>query len=211
MKRRIIGIFICLVFIVMLTRVSSAAFSPFLTLKIENIDTTNYIVDLLVDNSKNEYKKANDEDLKEENDIFQNIQKEYDVWVLANYYGDYVNDYTDEKDPFFNANPKKAFKGVYFGQYVGNNNFYHEFYGNDDGVGPLETSTYKIILINKDTGEIKISNEIKNKKNKNLTIDAKTMKIYSNKSKTQVAKIVGSVLFIILLLIAIIYKFIVKK
>ena len=75
MKRRIIGIFICLVFIVMLTRVSSAAFSPFLTLKIENIDTTNYIVDLLVDNSKNEYKKANDEDLKEENDIFQNIQK----------------------------------------------------------------------------------------------------------------------------------------
>ena len=164
MKRRIIGIFICLVFIVMLTRVSSAAFSPFLTLKIENIDTTNYIVDLLVDNSKNEYKKANDEDLKEENDIFQNIQKEYDGWVLANYYGDYVNDYVDEEDPIFNANPKKAFKGVYFGQYVGNNNFYHEFYGNDDGVGPLETSTYKIILINKDTGEIKISNEIKNKK-----------------------------------------------
>ncbi len=211
MKRRIIGIFICLVFIVMLTRVSSAAFNPFLTLKIENIDTTNYIVDLLVDNSKNEYKKASDEDIKEENDIFQNIQKEYDVWVLANYYGDYVNDYTDEKDPFFNANPKKAFKGVYFGQYIGNNNFYHEFYGNDDGVGPLETATYKIILINKDTGEIKISKEIKKNKNNNLTIDAKTMKIYSNKSKTQVAKIVGSVLFIILLLIAIIHKFMVKK
>lgn len=211
MKRRIIGIFICLVFIVMLTRVSFAAFNPFLTLKIENIDTTNYIVDLLVDNSKNEYKKASDEDIKEENDIFQNIQKEYDVWVLANYYGDYVNDYADEKDPFFNANPKKAFKGVYFGQYVGNNNFYHEFYGNDDGVGPLETATYKIILINKDTGEIKISKEIKKNKNNNLTIDAKTMKIYSNKSKTQVAKIVGSVLFIILLLIAIIYKFMVKK
>ena len=200
-----------IVFIVMLTRVSFAAFNPFLTLKIENIDTTNYIVDLLVDNSKNEYKKASDEDINKVNDIFQNIQKEYDGWVLANYYGDYINDYVDEEDPFFNANPIKDFKGVYFGQYAGNNNYYHEFYGNDDGVGPLGTSTYKIILINKDTGETKISKEIKNKKNKNLTIDAKTMKISSNKSKIQVVKIVASILAIILLLIVIIYKFVVKK
>ena len=206
MKRRIIGVFICLVFIVILTRVSVAAFNPFLKLRIENIDTTNYIVDLLIDNSKNEYKKASDEDIREENDIFQNIQKEYDGWNLANYYGNYVNDYTDEEDSFYNTNPKKIFKGVYFGQYVGNNNFYHEFYANDDGVGPLETSTYKIILINKDTGEIKISNEVKNNKNQNLTIDAKTMKIYSNEHSKYVVKIVIGILAIILLLIVIIYK-----
>ena len=37
-----------------------------------------------------------------------------------------------------------------------------------------------IILINKDTGEVKISNEIKNIHNSKLIIDAKTMKVSSN-------------------------------
>ena len=184
------AIFICIVCIVLSAGATFAAFNPFVTLKIENIDTTNYIVDLLVDNSKNEYVKANDEDKKEEeNDIFQNIQKEYDEWVLANYYGEYV----------------KYFRGVYFGQYVGNDNFYHEFFGNDDGIGPLYTSTYKIILINKDTGEIKISNEINwNIENKNLTLDAKTMKVSSNINKSQIIKVTLGVLIIVILAIIII-------
>ena len=190
MKKLITSIFICSIFIICLLGFSFAAFNPFVTLKIKNIDTTNYIVDLLVDNSKNEYVKANDEDKKEEeNDIFQNIQKEYDEWVLANYYGEYV----------------KYFRGVYFGQYVGNDNFYHEFYGNDDGTGPAHTSTYKIILINKDTGEIKISNEINwNIENKNLTLDAKTMRISSNINKSQIIKVTLGVLIIVILAIIII-------
>ena len=190
MKKERICLFICIVCIVLSAGATFAAFNPFVTLKIENIDTTNYIVDLLVDNSKNEYVKANDEDKKEEeNDIFQNIQKEYDEWVLANYYGEYV----------------KYFRGVYFGQYVGNDNFYHEFYGNDDGTGPAHTSTYKIILINKDTGEIKISNEINwNIENKNLTLDAKTMKVSSNINKSQIIKVTLGVLIIVILAIIII-------
>lgn len=222
MKKLITSIFICSIFIICLVGFSFAAFNPFVTLKIENIDTTNYIVDLLVDNSKNEYIKANDEDKKEEeNDIFQNIQKEYDGWVLANYYGDYVDEIKgSSEDPFLSLNNGiqeyvKYFKGVYFGQYVGNDDFYHEFYGNDDGSGPSRTSTYKIILINKDTREVKISNEIKSNKNNNFIIDAKTMKVSSNTDKNinkiQINKLVVSVLLIIVLLAIIICKFVLKR
>ncbi len=212
MKKERICLLICIVCIVLSVGATFAAFNPFVTLKIENIDTTNYIVDLLVDNSKNKYVKANDEDKKEEeNDIFQNIQKEYDEWVLANYYGEYVDEIKgSSKDPFLSLNNGiqeyvKYFRGVYFGQYVGNDNFYHEFYGNDDGTGPAHTSTYKIILINKDTGEIKISNEINwNIENKNLTLDAKTMRISSNINKSQIIKVTLGVLIIVILAIIII-------
>ena len=155
MKKVISCLFICSIFIIYLVGFSFSTFNPFVTIKIDNIDTTNYIIDLLVDNSKNKYKKANDEDKKEEeNDIFQNIQKEYDEWVLANYYGEYIDEIKgSSEDPLLPLNNGiqeyvKYFKGVYFGQYVGNDNFYHEFFGNDDGIGPLYTSTYKIILIN---------------------------------------------------------------
>ena len=215
MKKVISSLFICSIFIILLVKVSFAAFNPFLTVKIDNMDTTNYIVDLLVNNSKKEYKKANEEDKKEENDIFQNIQKEYDEWVLANYYGEYVDKIKGNKeDPFLQIGEQeyvKYFRSVYFGQYVGNENFYHEFYANDDGSGPSRTATYKIILINKDTGEVKISKEIKNNKNNNLTIDAKTMKIFSKENVIHAVKIVVIILVIILLVIAVIYKFVVKK
>ena len=212
MKKVISSLFICSIFIILLVKVSFAAFNPFLTVKIDNMDTTNYIVDLLVNNSKKEYKKANEEDKKEENDIFQNIQKEYNEWVLANYYGEYIDELNqDLEDPFAKPKYANSFREVYFGQYVGNENFYHEFYANDDGSGPSRTATYKIILINKDTGEVKISKEIKNNKNNNLTIDAKTMKIFSKENVIHAVKIVVIILVIILLVIAVIYKFVVKK
>ena len=215
MKKLITILFIWSFFIICLVRFSFASFNPFVTLKIENIDTTNYIVDLLVDNSKNDYIKASDEDKKEEeNDIFQNIQKEYDGWVLANYYGDYI-EVGAEDDPFDFSRFVKVFCGVYFGQFKGNDDYYHEFYANDDGSGPSRTSTYKIILINKDTGEVKISNEIKTNKNNNFIIDAKTMQVSSNIDKNinkiQKNKLVVSVLLIIVLLVIIICKFVLKR
>ena len=215
MKKLITILFIWSFFIICLVRFSFAAYNPFVTLKIENIDTTNYIVDLLVDNSKNEYIKASDEDKKEEeNDIFQNIQKEYDGWVLANYYGEYI-EVGAEDDPFDFSRFVKVFCGVYFGQFKGNDDYYHEFYANDDGSGPSRTSTYKIILINKDTGEVKISNELKNNKNNNFIIDAKTMQVSSNIDKNinkiQINKLVVSVLLIIVLLVIIICKFVLKR
>ena len=217
LNKLIARLFICNIFIICLVGFSFSAFNPFVTLKIDNIDTTNYIVDLLVDNSKNEYKKANNEDKKEEeNNIFQNIQKEYDEWVLANYYGDYIKQDAEE-DPFDVSKFVKVFRGVYFGQYTGNNDYYHEFYANDDGSGPSRTDVYKIILINKDTGEVKISNEIKNIQNSKLIIDAKTMKVSSNTNtntninNTQIIKIVICVVLIIILLVTIIFRFTLKR
>ena len=195
-------IILAIIILTFSTSIAMAKFKPFVTIKIENLNTTNYIIDILVNNIDEKYQLADPESITTtEREIFEKIKKDYDGWVLANYYGEYdkKTDLTKGDD-----NTQSVFHSVYFGEYMGNSNFYHEFFAHDDGSGSMLTKTYKIILINKDTDEVTISEEIRNNKSKNIVLDMNSMKFLSD-TKPQKIKIVVSTLVIIILIVLIVF------
>lgn len=201
MKKNIITLFVGII-ITMICTLSYGAFDPILKLNIKNLNTKNYVVDLLIDNREKKYEYIG-ESKPEDKEIFENIQKDYDGWVLSNLYGVFstIEAPSDELDPFNSDNfiMSSYSRSVYFGQYNGNDKFYHEFYGNDDGDGPGLTDSYKIIIINKDTQEVKISDEIKNVEGQKITIDYNTMKIgeeTNNNTQILIISTIGAVIVI---------------
>ncbi len=135
---------------------------PSIKVKIKNLHTTNYIVDLFVYDEKDAYNSEmnyNGDGLNEEN-----IKKLYDL----NYDG-WISEST------------RWGKYLLFADCAGNskheNNF--SYFGTPN--------RYKIVIINNDTKDIKISNEIIRKDfNSTVTIDYNTMEITKNEDTIKI-------------------------
>ena len=119
---------------------------PSITIKIENLNTSNYLIDLLVfDKSGTGYASNTENQIK----TLYNIN--YDGWISEGTRWDF---------------------GMLFADCSGNNKFENHF-------GYFGTpKTYKILIINNDTGETKVSNVVNRKYfTSYVTIDYNTMKV----------------------------------
>lgn len=135
---------------------------PSITVKIKNLNTTNYIVDLFVYDEKDAYNSEmnyNGDGLTKE-DIKKLYDLNYDGWI---------------------SESTRWSKYLLFADCAGNSKYENNF-------GYFGTpNKYKIVIINNDTEDIKISNEITRKDfNSTVTIDYNTMEV--DYSKTEITK-----------------------
>lgn len=157
MKNRILTITIIFIVLVigMINHVNAdMGQKPSITIKLKNMSTTDYLIDLLVyDESGNNYSdEANyngDGLTKEQIELLHNIN--YDGWISE---GTRWNSY------------------LLFADCAGNKNFEHYF----SYFGTPET--YKVIIVNNKTGEIKLSDEIhRTELTSTVTLDVNSMKV----------------------------------
>ena len=138
---------------------------PSIDIKINNLKTNNYLIDLFVyDKEGNNFsseKKYNGEGLTEDQ-ITKLYELNYDGWI-------------SESTRWNNY--------LLFADCAGNETHLHHF-------SYFGTPTkYKIVIINNDTNEIKISDEIVRKDfNSSISIDYKNMNTVSKKSNNAIAK-----------------------
>ena len=159
---------------------------PSIDVTVKNLETSNYLLDLFIyDESGEGYKSKaeyNGDGLTDEQ-INKLHELNYDNWISESTRWDYY---------------------LLFAECAGNSNYSHHF-------GYFGTpQKYKIVIINNDTNEIKISNEIiRDLFNSNVTIDYNTMDTRSshNYSKTIFIAIACLVITVCVeLLIAYIFK-----
>lgn len=140
---------------------------PSITIKIKNINSDNYIIDLFVDSKSNEIYRDENKYASATSSEFKtakrkNITKEQADKLL----------YSLNYDGWVSASTRDSFL---WGDCMGNSS--HEHYFRYFGV----PETYKILIINNDTGEIKLSKKIERRDfNSVVTIDARTMKVNQN-------------------------------
>lgn len=160
---------------------------PSIDVKIKNLKTKNYIIDLFVYDKEKAKKDEGpqvwgDPGLSEE-EIQQLYKLNYDGWISASTRAGLIL-FSDCKG---NANHENDFG--YFGT----------------------PEVYKIVIINKDTGEVKISKKIVRKEfNSEVTVDYKDMKVVEtniNIVKTILIMSISLILTIVIeLLIALLFK-----
>ena len=155
---------------------------PSITIKINNLETNNYVIDLLTyaeniedyypDSNFSNYGRTINKD--EPGEIDKNGITVYfnKIASLRNITVDQAKQlYNIDYNGWISANTRKS---LLWGTCNGNNE--HEHYFNYFGV----PERYKIIIINNDTGKIKVSNEIVRKDfSSKVTIDYNSMNINS--------------------------------
>ena len=136
---------------------------PSIDVKVDNLKTSNYLIDLFVyDKDGKDYsseKSYNGEGLTEEQ-ITKLYELNYEGWI---------------------SESTRWSSYLLFADCAGNKDHTHHF-------SYFGTPTkYKVVIINNDTGEIKISDEIVRKDfNSSITIDYKTMDTISKKSNNSI-------------------------
>lgn len=183
MLKRIFIIFIILVLVFPIIIKADTGSKPSIEVKIKGIGTTNYLVDLFVYDENNE-----------------NYEKEMDA------YDDRLSD--EEANMLYNLNfDGWISEGTRWGTYLlfadckGNSNYTNEFsyFGTPD--------EYKVVIINKDTNEIKITDKIiREDYNSSIVVDFNNMKVTTSKSIISISIIALIVTIVIELLIALAFK-----
>lgn len=158
---------ICTIFLVVILLASQQIANadmgakPSIRIHLKNMDTSNYIIDLF----------ENYNELKEKNEIninFNEIAQNRNITV-------------NQAKQLYNMNydgwmSSCMRNNLLWGECAGNTN--HEHYFNYFGV----PSTYKVVIINNDTGETKITDIIQsNSSNSEITIDVSSMEVTQNK------------------------------
>ena len=152
---------------------------PSINIKIENIHTTDYLIDLLVykeNVSKVDFAIDYNGDGLSEEDLNRLSQINVDGWVSLS-----------TKCQYDKFNPDN----------IGNEFFVHDF------SGELTPEKYKILLINKKTGEQKVSDVVKRSVlNSSIILDATNMKVKSQDNYKTKA-IIGNICLVLLIAIII--------
>ena len=185
MRRKIIFVLFFVFSLLLPTKVfADMGPKPSIDVKIKNLKTTNYLVDLFVydqdGNGYNSPKDYNGDGLSEAH-ISKLYELNYDGWI-------------SESTRWSNY--------LLFADCAGNNNHTHHFsyFGT-----PTE---YKIVVINNDTGEIKISDKIERKDfNSSIEIDYKTMISTNSSTKSTIFKAIIALLLTVLIELIIAYLF----
>lgn len=167
-------IFILVVFVVLpITVFADTGTPPSIEIKIINLQTKNYLIDLLVydEDGSNYYSKLNYNGNDEQYDpeTGNNSLKTITVQQLEKLYK--INE-----DGWISESTRWN-KYLLFADCSGNNNFNHKF-------SYFGTPTrYKIVIINNNTGEVKISEEIlRTELNSMVTVDYSAMEVTNNNS-----------------------------
>lgn len=165
-------IFILVVFVVLpITVFADTGTSPSIEIKIINLQTKNYLIDLLVydEDGSNYYSKLNynGNDEQYDSETGNNSLKTITVQQLEKLYK--INE-----DGWISESTRWN-KYLLFADCSGNNNFYHKF-------SYFGTPTrYKIVIINNNTKEVKISEEIlRTDHNSMVTVDYSAMEVTNN-------------------------------
>ena len=185
MKKKLFLIFIICLIMIPLKAKADIGPKPSIDIKIDNLKTKNYLIDLFVYDKEGKAfsseKDYNGEGLTKEQ-ITKLYELNYDGWISES---TRWNSY------------------LLFADCAGNKDHSHHF-------SYFGTPTkYKIVIINNDTDEIKISDEIVRKDfNSSITIDYKTMDTISKKNNNAIAKsLIALILTIIVeVLIAHLFK-----
>ena len=158
---------------------------PSITIKLKNMPTDDYLIDLLVydENGKNydsplNYNGNGEQYSDSNNDLKTITVKQLETLHKINY-DNWISESTR-----WNAY-------LLFADCSGNskNEHYFSYFGTPD--------RYKILIINNDTGEIKVSDEIKRKDlTSNITIDYKNMNVMS-KGSINIVKIIVALMITI--------------
>lgn len=167
-------IFILVVFVVLpITVFADTGTPPSIEIKIINLQTKNYLIDLLVydEDGSNYYSKLNynGNDEQYDSETGNNSLKTITVQQLEKLYK--INE-----DGWISESTRWN-KYLLFADCSGNNNFNHKF-------SYFGTPTrYKIVIINNNTGEVKISEEIlRTELNSMVTVDYSAMEVTNNNS-----------------------------
>ena len=158
---------------------------PSITIKLKNMTTDNYLIDLLVydENGKNydsplNYNGNGEQYSDSNNDLKTITVKQLETLYKINY-DNWISESTRWNDYLLFADCSGNSK----------NEHYFSYFGTPD--------RYKILIINNDTGEIKVSDEIKRKDlTSNITIDYKNMNIMS-KGSINIVKIIVALMITI--------------
>ncbi len=185
MKKRIVLIFIICLIMIPLKAKADIGPKPSIDIKIDNLKTKNYLIDLFVYDKEGKAfsseKDYNGEGLTKEQ-ITKLYELNYDGWI---------------------SESTRWSSYLLFADCAGNKEHSHHF-------SYFGTPTkYKIVIINNDTNEIKISDEIVRKDfNSSITIDYKTMDTISKKSNNSIVmSLIALILTIIVeVLIAHLFK-----
>ena len=167
-------IFILVVFVVLpITVFADTGTPPSIEIKIINLQTKNYLIDLLVydEDGSNYYSKLNynGNDEQYDSETGNNSLKTITVQQLEKLYK--INE-----DGWISESTRWN-KYLLFADCSGNNNFNHKF-------SYFGTPTrYKIVIINNNTKEVKISEEIlRTELNSMVTVDYSAMEVTNNNS-----------------------------
>lgn len=188
MKKLIGKTFILFIFILLLgNSIVSADMGPkpSITINLKGINTTNYIIDLLVYDQEIANQVSSKNSMLEKKS-YSNISEK----ALLHYYKININDSNGDENSLPSEELIKLAKindngwvseSTRWGKFLlmsdimGNSKYenYFRYFGTPE--------TYKVVIINNDTGEIKITNVINRKDfNSQITIDVENMKVTNN-------------------------------
>ena len=153
---------------------------PSISIDIKNLNTDNYLIDLLVNKNDNSEKhwKSIDGSVSEKKD-YSNIDYNGNGEQYSRTYNDLKNITIDELKQLYDIDYDGWIsESTRWGEYLlfadckGNDKYHHEF-------GYFGTPEhYKVVIINNDTGKTKVTDEIHRKDfNSKIIIDYETMKV----------------------------------